>query len=268
MTANPKPERTRQLRLKKSTNWFAAGEEFLMAMGILTDGAFKLFVLICLKADRHSATYRTSSDDLAHALHKPLTSIETSLAEIKAKKVCSIVAINDREYLFRIADEFWPYCTNRGYASAGQHATDYVAAVRQVFLDLGCTSGRFGTSEQAQVRSLEKRGVPLDIVRDAMIMGACRKYVSWLNDGYSEPISSISYFESVIAELLRCPPPADYREYLPYELKRLAKYWVRKAQMLTDQLHARSSDGGGYQAMGPGEIVDPGASQKPISPAD
>jgi hypothetical protein len=56
--------------------------------------------------------------------------------------------------------------------TAGQCATDYVAAVRQLFLDLGCTSRRFGTSEETQAKSLEKRGVPLDIVRDAMIMGA------------------------------------------------------------------------------------------------
>jgi hypothetical protein len=268
MTANLKPERTRQLRLKKSTNWFAAGEEFLRALGILTDGAFKPFVFICLKADRHSATYHTSTDQLAHALHKPLGAIESCLAEIEAKKVCSIVATNGREYSFRIADEFWPYCASPGHASAGQHATDYVAAVRQVFLDLGCTSGRFGTSEEAQARSLEKRGVPLDAVRDAMIMGACRKYVSWLNNGYSEPISSISYFESIIAELLRCPPSADYRAYLPYELKRLIKHWLHNGQTLTNQTNARSSDSGGYQTIGPSEIVDSQASQKPIFPAD
>ena len=225
-------ERTSRLRLKKTSNWFAAGEAFLKAMEILSDGAFKLFVFVCLKADRHSATYRTRSDQLAHALRKPLDTIESSLAEMERKKVCSIVSNtkSDRECLFRIEDEFWPYHSS-GSPSAGQDVTDYVAAVRQLFLDLGCTSGRFGSSEETQAKSLEKRGIPLDIVRDAMIMGACRKYISWLNNGYAEPISSMAYFESVIGEFLRCPPLADYREHLPSELKRLTQQWSRSAQL-------------------------------------
>ena len=69
-----------------------------------------------------------------------------------------------------------------------------------------------------------------------MIMAACRKYLSWLNNGYSEPICSIAYFESVIAEFLRCPPPPDYRNYLPIELKRLANHWSRSAQTQQKQL--------------------------------
>jgi hypothetical protein len=232
MIANYKSERTKQLRLKISANWFAAGEGFLKAMEILSDGAFKLFVFVCLKADRHSATYRTGSHQLAHALRKPFDTIESSLAEMVAKKVCSIVsnAQPDGACLVRIEDEFWPYY-NCGCPSAGQSATDYVAAVRRLFLDLRCTSRRFGSSEEAHAMSLEKRGVPLDIVRDAMIMGACRKYISWLNNGYSEPIASIAYFESLIGEFLRCPPSSDYRENLPSELKRLTKQWSRSAQL-------------------------------------
>jgi hypothetical protein len=228
MIANHKSERTGQLRLKKSTNWFAAGEGFLKAMEILSDGAFKLFVFVCLKADRHSATYRTSSHQLAHALRKPLDVVESSLAEMEAKKVCSIVSRNPLS--FRIEDQFWPYDNSPSLASTSR-CTDYVGTVRHLFLNLGCTSGRFGASEEAQVKSLEKRGVSLDIVRDAMIMGACRKYISWLNNGYSEPISSVAYFESLIGEFLRCPPPSDYRENLPSELKRLTKQWSRSAQL-------------------------------------
>ncbi len=238
MIPHPPPERTGRLRLKKSAHWFAAGEGFLKAMQILSDGAFKLFVWICLKADRHSATLRTSRDQLARVLRKPPDDIESCLAEIEAQKVCSIAADNQprREFLFRIQDEFWPYYNSASGASADPCATDYVAIVRQVFLDLGCTRGRFGSAEEAQARNLEKRGIPLDLVRDAMMVGACRKYVSWLNHGYSEPISSITYFESVISELLDCPLPADYREYLPMELKRLMKHWSRSAQTVQHQI--------------------------------
>jgi hypothetical protein len=233
MISNPGAKRTGQLRLKKTANWFAAGEGFLKAMEILTDGTFKLFVFLCLKADRHSATLRTSSDQLAHALRKPHGAIQSCLTEIVAKKVCSIIS-ND-PLVFRIEDEFWPYDNGSSHTPVGLR-TDYVAAVRQLFLDLSCTTGRFGASEEAQTKSLEKRGVPLDTLRDAMMVGACRKYVSWLNNGYSEPISSITYFESVVGELLRSPLPAGYREYLPMELKRLTKHWSRSVDAPPNQI--------------------------------
>jgi len=222
MTAN------QRLRLKKTTDWFAAGEGFLKAMRLLSDAAFKLFVFICLKADRHTAGFRGDTNQLASALRKSRNLIETSLAELGAKGVCLIECIDkaDRQYLVHISDEFWPYCKPID-DSAGQCTNPYVLAVRQLFLELGCTNGRFGSCEEAQAKDLEKRGVPLEVAREAMIMAACRKYVSWLNNGYSEPISSIAYFESVIAEFLDSPPPADYREYLPFELKRLADHWSR-----------------------------------------
>ncbi len=122
--------------------------------------------------------------------------------------------------------EYWPY-ERFGDVTAGATASSYVMAIRQQFLALGCTSQRFGASEEAQASALEKRGIPLQTVRDAMIVGACRKYVSWLNNGYSAPISSICYFDSVIQELQQSPLKADYREYLPLELKRLANHWTR-----------------------------------------
>jgi len=265
MISNHRPERTGQLRLKKSANWFAAGEGFLKAMEILTDGAFKLFVFVCLKADRHSAICRVRSDQLAHALGKPIAAIQICIAEIEAKKVCSVVSNNQPgcECLLRIEDEFWPY-HSPGRPPTSQCASDYIAAVRQLFLDLGCTNGRFGTSEQTQAKSLEKRGVPLDIVRDAMMIGACRKYVSWLNNGYSEPISSMAYFESVIGELLRCPPPVGYREYLPMELKRLTKHWSRSVQPLPNQIsntrgpHCQESGDASFPERSPAARERPG----------
>lgn len=218
-----------RLGLKKATRWFAAGEGFLKAMELLSDGTFKLFVFLCLKADRRTATYHASFDQLASAIRMPRIMIERRLAELQAKRVC-IIASGHKPGLdvdVRIEEEFWPYQSPSGLSS-GPHTSDYVSAIRKHFLALGCTSGRFGTVEEAQAKSLEERGIPLDVVRDAMIMGACRKFVSWLNNGYSAPISSVSYFESVIGEFLRCTPPADYREFLPVELKRLAAHWSRK----------------------------------------
>ena len=43
-----------RLVLKQPIGWFAAGREFAQAMTLVSDGAFKLYVHICLKANRHT----------------------------------------------------------------------------------------------------------------------------------------------------------------------------------------------------------------------
>jgi len=42
----------RVLRLKHPTGWFAAGREVLRALALLSDGAFKLYIHLCLTAER------------------------------------------------------------------------------------------------------------------------------------------------------------------------------------------------------------------------
>ena len=39
-----------RLILKQPTGWFAAGREFAQALTLLSDGAFKLYVYICLNS--------------------------------------------------------------------------------------------------------------------------------------------------------------------------------------------------------------------------
>ena len=41
-----------RLILKQPTGWFAAGREVAHAMTLLSDGAFKLYLHLCLQADR------------------------------------------------------------------------------------------------------------------------------------------------------------------------------------------------------------------------
>jgi hypothetical protein len=112
---------------------------------------------------------------------------------------------------------------------SSNNPAQYVAAIRDAFLALG-THGRFGPSEDSQALQLQRRNVPLQAVQDAMLIGACRKYVSWLNTGYSEPISSIRYFDKVIEEIQACPLRSGYREFLPTELKRSRRHWTREVE--------------------------------------
>jgi hypothetical protein len=59
-----------RIALKNPTGWFAAGPEVTRAMALLSDGAFKVYMHICLVADRSTGSMRTGHGDIATALKK------------------------------------------------------------------------------------------------------------------------------------------------------------------------------------------------------
>ncbi len=80
-----------KLRLKKATGWFPAGDGFLKAMVVLADGPFKVFVYLCLNADRQAATCQSSYQRLAAGVGKSRHTVEAYVAELKAKGLCTLV---------------------------------------------------------------------------------------------------------------------------------------------------------------------------------
>ena len=56
---------TARLILKQPTGWFAAGREVAQALAVLSDGAFKLYIHLCLQADRHTARAGIELTELA-----------------------------------------------------------------------------------------------------------------------------------------------------------------------------------------------------------
>ena len=103
----------------------------------------------------------------------------------------------------------------------------YVVAVRDKFLKTGCTRGTFGRGDAKAARALRERGVPLTLVQDALNLGACRKYDSWLNGGKSQPIGSLAYFTAVVSEIQKQPLPQGYAEYLQGKVARLSTAWAQ-----------------------------------------
>jgi hypothetical protein len=215
---------TLKLQLKKATGWFPAGDGFLKAMTVLQDGPFKLFVFLCLNANRQTACYQSSYQRLAAGIGKSRHTAEVYVSELKEKGLCTVVAsrIPYVGSMIRISDEYWPFVTDGG-GHQPEKWTSYVDSLRKFFITLSCTSGRFGPSEERQAEALEKKGIPLQTIEDAMLVGACRKYVSWINNGPSAPIASLHYFDPIIEEVLERPFPAGYREYMNLQVEKLAK---------------------------------------------
>ena len=86
-------------QLKVQAGWFAAGAPLLQALESVSDGAFKLFVYLCLKADRSTAELTVSPTQLARALRKSRRSLSTYLGELQSRGLCQLtVARNQHEH--------------------------------------------------------------------------------------------------------------------------------------------------------------------------
>jgi len=220
----PNPENS--IRIKESPGWFVAGEGFRRALVVLSDGAFKLFAYLSLHADRRTGRLAATHKELAAALNKSKRIIGTYVAEIKAKEVCRICSGNNQfaTTVFEMCDHYWPYHRLSSNPESSE-AEAYLEGVRGYFEGLGCTTGKLGPAGIETARRLQRRAIPLALVLDAMLLGACRKVDSWLNGGPSDPIHSLSYFEPLIAEIQATPLPVGYSAHLRNQLKRLLKKW-------------------------------------------
>jgi hypothetical protein len=217
--------------LKQPSGWFAAGEPFRQALALLSDGAFKLFAYLCLQADRRTGCLKATHRELAAALGKSRRILGSYVSELQAKQLCHVASGKNQfePTSFQISDDYWPYHRLSEGAETESPRPGYVESIRQHFLALGCGSGQFGPSSQRLARQLEARGIALGVVEDALLLGGCRKYLSWLNGASSEPIGSLSYFEPLLAELQHRPLPDTYRHHLRQQLRRLTQKWESSA---------------------------------------
>jgi hypothetical protein len=223
------------LRLKEPCGWFAAGASFRRALPTLSDGAFRLFAYLCLEADRRTGCLEAAQGDLAKAIGKSRRIVGKYIEELEAKQVCAVRSAKNQygRTHFEIQDEYWPYLRMQSPASEGDRIdSSYVDAVKNRFLTLGCTVGKFSSRDAQCAQALQRRGVPLETVQDALLMGAVRKYVSWLNGGSPQPIASLAYFAAVVSEIQGRPFPADYRGYLQIKVVQLAKAWEKEVVKL------------------------------------
>ena len=215
-------------RIKQPNGWIAAGDEFRRASRSLSDGAFKLFVHLALEADIQTGRVRAAYKDLAADLKKSKRAIGAYAAELSDKQICKI-RLGENQYCktdFEICDRYWPY--EREMHSEGLEPDSYVAAIQASYLSLGCTKAKFSAGDARKALDFEQRDVPLKIIEDAMLMGACRKYSSWLEGGDSEPIGSLAYFENLVTEIQQKPFPQEYSRYLRVKTMKLAEAWAEK----------------------------------------
>ncbi len=101
-------------------------------------------------------------------------------------------------------------------------ATAYMSSVILLYVELPETPLSASLQDHRQARRLHDRGVPLQIVESALLLGSLRRLVRPADLPPLTPIRSLAYFQPVIEELLVHPMPDQYLEYLRLKLNRIA----------------------------------------------
>jgi hypothetical protein len=213
-----------RLVLKQSTGWFAAGWAFAEALTTLSDAAFKLFVWLCLNADRHTGRIHITVAEMAEALGKSEGEIETARDELVERGVCGRGLDQELE----VADHYWPY--EKQLPESGPQA--YVAQVRKLLSEPACIRCRFSAADEKLARYLYQRGVSLTQVEHAIRLGCARKYATLLsNPAVAMPIASLSYFTAVIDEVIHESNTSDtYRAYIRRKAMTLEREWMSRSR--------------------------------------
>jgi hypothetical protein len=214
-------------KLKNPTGWFAAGREVVRASGVLSDGAFRLYMHLCLSADRSTGRLRARHADLAKTLRKSRRSVVTYLEELRRLNVCAIRSAVNQHAVgeIEICDAFWPYERITSVKGSNDEA-DYTERVRLSFQARRCVESSFSPADQKLAAGFFRQRVGLDQIETAILLGCARKYVAMLNGKISGPITSLSYFQTVVDEVGKLQMSVDYTKYLRQKVARLEEQWL------------------------------------------
>lgn len=207
------------LRLKQPSGWFAAGREVAQALGLLSDGAFKLFMWICLNADRGRGAMQIEIQQVAHVLGKSEAQVDESLQELFLRDICQPTDAG----AIQITDRFWPY---ERAPDSPHNATPaaYVSQIKRLFLERRCVRSAFSAADEDLATQLYHRGVSLQDAEHAILLGSLRKYVALINNGRGTPITSLRYFTAIFEEVqLEIPP--GYWTHVARRVQQVERQW-------------------------------------------
>jgi len=213
-----------RLILRQPTGWFAAGREVAQAMMLLSDEAFKLYLHLCLQAERPGRVLLNAAA-WAQALGKDPAWIEACLGELYRNHVCEGSAGVE------ICDRFWPYEKQADGAAAAPEA-EFVRQVRAAFLKPACVHSVFTAADEKLALSLYRREVSLEQVLRAVWLGCARKYVAMLNRQTRQPITSLAYFASLIEEVQQPQLPGSYWDHVRHRMEEMEKRWLQTVNQL------------------------------------
>jgi len=216
-----------RLILKQPTGWFAAGGEFAQAMRLVSDGAFKLYVHLCLTANRHTGRLGATVEELARVMARAPAAVAKHLDELEACAICRVTRTGGPQLELEISDCFWPYQKQQIPGCVLEPEAEFVQKVRSLFLAPACVQASFSAADVKIATSLHRRGVSLEQITRAILLGCARKYVSMLNAGSRTPITSLEYFAEVVEEVRQSAIPESYWGPLRAKVTRMEQQWLQ-----------------------------------------
>ena len=165
-----------RMRLKHARGWFAAGQEVSWALEILSAEAFRLYLYLCLHAERQTGRIGWNADDAAHLFRCGREQVQAAMAELWRQEVC----VPSGDAVVEIRDRFWPY-EKQAIAESRTDQVSYLEQVRQMLLRPACVRASFSAADQRLATNFCRRGVTLHQLERAIWLGCARKYISLLN---------------------------------------------------------------------------------------
>ena len=121
--------------------------------------------------------------------------------------------------------------------------TPYVSKILTLYLQLPETPLHTTLYDQKRAAEFQLRGVPLDLIEAAFLLGSLRRLLRPSGALPLSPIRSLAYFQPVIDELLASPLSDSYVGYLrskmkPFSGKKITESTIRasayRVQKTTD----------------------------------
>lgn len=219
----------RSAKLKHPTGWFAAGREVSRALPLLSDGAFKLYIYVCLNADRSTGLLKIGHTDLAKALGKSRRSVIAYLDELRAQRIFDVRPGTNQHIggEIEIQDAFWPYEKESAQTKPADLA-GYTEQIRRLLKSRPCVFCSFTTADEKLAALFFRQGIPIAQIERGFLLACARRFVSLLNRDGQEAITSLQYFQNAIDEAGQLQMPADYWRYLQLRVGRFEQQWLAK----------------------------------------
>ena len=201
------------------------------ALELLSDGAFKIYVYVCLRADRRTAQLRFRIAELAQATGHSTRSLTTYLVELSRAEVAVVYRAANQHELGRVEinDRFWPYVKAVATSHQDPEQALYVARVRGFFLEPACVRSLFSAADEKLAAEWYRTGVSLDHVQRAILMGCARKYVALFNHPAGSPITCLQYFAGIVQEVAKLEMSLDYWRHLTVRMRKMESQWRAQA---------------------------------------
>jgi len=219
-------------RLKHRSGWFAAGEEALRALKILSAEAFRLYLYLCLHAERQTGRAIWDPEGVAHRFHCSSEEASAALAELCQRQVC----VPSGAAAVEITDRFWPY-EKPALAEPGPDLAGYLEQARHLLCRPACVRAHFSAADEQLAATFHRRGITLTQLERAIWLGCARKYTALLKGQPPMLITSLHYFAGLVNEVTATQVADSYWLHVQRKVEELERRWIADRGRITPEKH-------------------------------